>query len=384
MKRTFLLTLLAIAVSLANAQNSYIVKTSNVKNQGSEATTNVADGEKAKEEQQEEATDFLSKYFKYQSLCDWQEGMKFMVIPEKYDLIVSQFFDAVTKKSIGMGKLRYKILIYKNHDEDDRGTARLNFYCPDDEKSYYYEILNGSFEDYCYGKIGVPALAYLGDVDIAREKLMGQKLYTNNTKYYIDTEVNGDGIQEVKVNKNIPVEVVAVGVGTRNYPVKIIVKDAKGNEFFQTVAMSKTNSGVRNDEFHELDNKHHEFYNSFQLADANVKASGEYSKYIGRKVYTRYATTMENEAGEKVKIARNSQFIIKSIEAQNDTKYVKMTLEGVTSKKNYYKQVTFKNDNVAGDIDGYKEDYYFYLFSDKKLTGKGPSITISKKTRRNR
>ena len=52
----------------------------------------------------------------------------------------------------------------------------------------------------------------------------------------------------VKVEKNMEVKVVAVGVGTRSFPVKIIVADKRGNEFFQDVAISKTNSGMRDDD----------------------------------------------------------------------------------------------------------------------------------------
>ena len=66
---------------------------------------------------------------------------------------------------------------------------------------YYYEIPNGTFDDYCYGKMGVPTLAYLGDVDIAREKLMGKTLFTKTKHYCIDTEYDGDGFQEVTMNE---------------------------------------------------------------------------------------------------------------------------------------------------------------------------------------
>lgn len=72
---------------------------------------------------------------------------------------------------------------------------------------------------------------------------------------------------------------------------------------------------------------------------------------------------MENTDGEQVRIARLSSFTIVRIQPQSNTNYVKMTLKSLSSGNEYTKQVTFVNDNVTGDIDGYKEDYYNYLFN---------------------
>ncbi len=358
MKKIILMAGMALTVFAASAQNAYIVKTKGAKKAA--AVKSVAADGKEKEAQ---ARDFVSENFKFYSLCDWQEGMKFMVMPEKYDLIVNTFCDAATDKEVSSGRLRYKIMVYKGHTETPEGFARINFLCQDDNKEYYYQIPNGSFDDYCYGKLGVPTLAYLGDVDIARTKLIGATLYTKAPLYRVDTEMDGEGFEEISVPLNQKVKVTAVGVGSRRYPVKIIVEDSKGREFYQSVAMSKTNCGMRDDEF-IMDNAKFLFGGSFELVDANVAATGEYAKYIGRNVYTKYATTMENEEGNKVRIARLSTFKIEGIEAQNATKYVKMTLKSTNTGARYVKQVTFVNDDVAGDIDGYKEDYFSYLFGD--------------------
>lgn len=347
---------MALTVLVASAQNSYIVKT-----RGAKKAAVVKKKTDAGSDDEAKAHDFVSDNFKFYSLCDWQEGMKFMVMPEKYDLIVNTFCDAATGKEVSSGRLRYKIMVYKGHTETPEGFARINFFCQDDSKDYYYQIPNGSFDDYCYSKLGVPTLAYLGDVDIARTKLMGATLYTKATLYRVDTQMDGEGYEEVTVPLNQKVKVTAVGVGSRSYPVKIIVEDSKGREFYQSVAMSKTNCGMRDDEF-IMDNTKFLFGGSFELVDANVAATGQYAQYIGRDVYTKYATVMESEEGKKVRIARLSTFKIEGIEAQNDTKYVKMTLKSTNTGARYTKQVTFVNDNVAGDIDGYKEDYYNYLF----------------------
>lgn len=357
MKRFLLSAGLSVIMLAATAQNSYIVKTKGAR-KAATAQNGLGSGSETEEKQ---AHDFVSDNFKFHSLCDWREGMRFMVLPEKYDLVVNTFCDAATGKEVSSGRLRYKIMVYKGHDEAPDGHARIHFVCEDDSMAYYYQVPNGTFEDYCYGKLGVPTLAYLGDVDIARTKLMGAKLYTKATLYRVDTQMDGDGYEEMTVPLNEEVTVKAVGVGSRSYPVKIIVEDRKGRQFYQNVAMSKTNCGMRDDEF-IMDNAKFTFNGSFELIDAKVTATGEYARYIGKPVYTKYATTMTNAEDKNVRIARMSSFTIEKILAQDNTNYVKMTLKSTASGAVYTKRVTFVNENVAGDIDGYKEDYFHYLF----------------------
>ena len=209
MKRTLLATCMAFLMVTAYAQNSYIVKTSGVLEGTRLETLN---------QEEETAIDFISQNFKFQSLCDWQEGMKFMVIPGEYDMVVKTFTDAATDKDVSSVKLRHKIMVYMGHEEDKDGHERINFRCQDDQRKYYYEIPSETFEDYCYNNLGVPTLAYLGDVDIAREKLVGKQVYTKTQFYRVDTEMDGDGYLDVVVDKDVPVTVKAVGVGTRDFP----------------------------------------------------------------------------------------------------------------------------------------------------------------------
>lgn len=365
MRKIFLAVAMAFAATPLLAQDDaalYLIKTRNAQKKA-EKTEKKAEQDGA--EQEETATDFIGKNFRFYSLCDWKEGMKFMVMPEKYDMIVNTFRDAATGKEVSSGRLRHKIMIYKGHDESDAGRARIHFHCTSDNHDYFYEVPNGTFDDYCYGKMGVPTLAYLGDVDIAREKLMGQRMFTKTTLYREDTEADGDGFREVTVNKNEEVKVVAVGVGTRSFPVKIIVEDKDGKEFYQNVAMSKTNSGMRDDEF-IMDNTKFTFYGSFELIDDVMAVSSDYKKYLHKTVHTKYSTTMQNEAGGKVrnvKVPRLTEFTIENLTPQNNSNYVTLTLRDNETAKFYTKDVTFVNENVAGDIDGYKEDYFGYLFN---------------------
>ncbi len=358
MKKLIVLAGLAFAASTAMAQSadSYIVKTKGVKK--TEAKANV---KKDAQTDEQTGTDFVSQNFRYYSLCDWQDGMRFMVIPEKYDLVVNTFRDAGTGKEVSSGKLRHKIMVYNNHSVGENGRARMNFTCEEDNKRYYFELPNGEFEDYCFSKKGVPTLAYLGDVDIAREKLMGQSLITRATDYCVDTDYDTDAYDNVKVEKNMEVKVVAVGVGTRSFPVKIIVADKRGNEFFQDVAISKTNSGMRDDEF-DLDNAKHAFYGSFDVITAQTKVSTDYAQYMGKTIYSKYATSMTTKGGGKdnrvVKVPKLTEFRIDGMAPIRNSDYVTLTLTETETGRIYSKDVTFTNDNVTGE----NEDYFGNLF----------------------
>ena len=215
-------------------------------------------------------------------------------------MVVKTFNDAATDKPVSSITLRHKIMIYQGHEEDTDGRTHINFLCQDDQRAYYYEIPNGTFDDYCFGKLGVPTLAYLGDVDIAREKLVGKDVYTKTEFYRVDTEIEGDGYQEVMVDKDMQVKVKAVGVGTRNYPVKIIVEDKDGNEFYQNVAISKTNSGMRDDEF-VMDKERYLFPNSFELVEDVMNVNSyNYRRFLGKVIHTKFPTKLLNEMSKKM------------------------------------------------------------------------------------
>jgi hypothetical protein len=361
MKRIILMIGIAFAMQSAIAQdNPYIVKTKGVKK------SIVKPDQLAPVEQNAapENEDFLSKNFRFQSMCDWKEGMRFMVIPEKYDLLVNTFRDATTNKEVSSGKLRHCIMIYKGHELLSNGRTHVNFTCADDNRNYYYELPNGTFEDYCFGKLGVPTLAYLGDVDKARELLLGKLLLTRTQHFRVDTDYDGDGYREVTEEKNKVVEVKAIGVGTRSFPVKIIVEDENGHQFYQNVAMSKTNSGMRDEEFDISNMKFHTFRGAFELPADNMAASSAYKKFIGREVYTKYASVFTDQNGKPTKAARLSTFKIMGVRVQRGTHYVMMTLRGLGSGKTYTKEVTFVSQDVSGDIAGTHEDLYDNLFAE--------------------
>ena len=363
MKRAILTMGLAMLMMTVSAQvNTYIVKTRTAQQKAVAAQQEASN--EANQADENAPTDFISQNFKFYSLCDWKEGMKFMVMPEKYDLIVRTFSDAATGKEVSSMSLRHKIMIYKGHTVSADGHSRMNFLCQDENKNYYYEIPNGSFDDYCYGKLGVPTLAYLGDVDIAKEKLMGKKLYTKGTIYRIDTEYDGDGYREVKMPKDLEVTVTQVGVGSRSFPVKIIVEDENGNEFYQTFALSKTNSGMRDDEF-IMDSLKHTFYASFELQDAIMSVNKDFATYIGKTIHTVQTSKMMTKGDGKdrtVNVPKMTTFRVDQAQRRPGTPYVTLSLTEMESRRPYYRDVLFTHPDELAERDVKLEDFFGYIF----------------------
>lgn len=373
MKRMILVAGMAVAMLTATAQdNPYIVKTKNVKKTAAKKTVSAADVAS----QEAEPKDFMGKNFRYYSMCDWKDGMRFMVLPEKYDLLVNTFRDANTGKEVSSARLRHHIMVYKGHEKLTNGREHVNFFCETDNKNYYYELPNGTFDDYCYGKLGVPTLAYLGDVDKARELLMGQTLITRTQFFRIDTEYDGDGFQEVKYPKNKVVTVKAIGVGTRSFPVKIIVEDENGEQFYQNVAMSKTNSGMRDEEF-DVDNAKFLFEGSFEFTGAEMAVSSDIKSYLNKTVHTKFSTAMSTKGAGKardVKVPRFTGFIIDEIQNdRNNQGYYTLTLRETETRRVYYKDVTFTEDVPNAP----RDDYFGYLFA----MGEGMARSTTLETR---
>ncbi len=73
------------------AQNGYIVSTAS-----RQANTFVESPEKQ----------FIDDHFKYYSLCDWTPGMKFMVIPERKDLVIPVFKSAENQQGGGYRRVK--------------------------------------------------------------------------------------------------------------------------------------------------------------------------------------------------------------------------------------------------------------------------------------
>ena len=355
------LAAMVFAVTGVSGQTSaedYFVKTKNVVEQKKQEVRD------STAEAQEKARDVMNELFPRLNLCEWNDGMRFLVMPEKRDLVIRVFYDGITNNSVGTMQLRHKIMIYKGHSHHAATNRdRINFMTADDNHPYYYEVPSGTFDDYCNTKYGVPSLAYLGDVETARRELMGKTLVTKTRTYYVDTSY-GEGFDEVEVPLETEVRVVKVGVGTRQFPVKIIVSDKDGREFFQNVAISRTNSGLRDDEFNMMDNQFHTFNSAFDMMGDYVMPSWHYKDYIGKKVFLRHATKMTDSRGTQSNMSGLTTFKIVDIKSQRGTGAVKMTLCNLTTGANYLKEVYFKDTPGANVVVGKRDNIYEDLFAE--------------------
>lgn len=341
------------------AQNSYFVSTSEEKVETDSTGTTVAVESQTMSEEER----FLNKNFPTLSLCDWTPGMRFMVIPGEKDNYLRTFTDSITGTEVSTGTLEHKTLVYRGHETSPRGWEHINFYCEELKKPFYVELRNLSFADYCHktGNGGIRALAYLGDVDKARELLIGKEFYTRGEVFSVDDKNTSSGYREVSVKEDSHVKIEQIGVGSRDFPVKIIFRAPDGALYFQEVAMSRINCSLVADDFYREHAKHL-FSNSFSFSSKTGKNSATMSaKLLGKKINSRQAVKVINKDGATQTIKKNTIFLVKSIKGEQGSDYYNMTLgnEG----NDYTIRVTFENKDVSGNIDGKQEAYFYELFS---------------------
>ena len=311
-------------------------------------------------EQEKPKQDFISRNFKYISMCDWTPGMRFMVLPTQKDLIIKTFAEKKTGNMVSSKSLEKKIMVYDGHGNDQGSLHEQVYFHVENQPNevYYFEVPTAKFDDYCYGKVGVPALAYLGDVDKAQDLLVGKRVRVLVRDMLQDTGTDGLGYKPVDIGderRNTIMTITKVGVGTRNFPVKIIVQEAnkkdgsEGDEFFQFVTISRTNCGYRSDELEIDDMKLHTFEGSFQLLDDKMSVGREITDaYVGKQFYTFFPTKMRNSSQNAVDIERLTTFIVKDIYRLGNSEIATLTLKDVKSGEEYTKEVSMTNTKVDG------------------------------------
>ena len=368
----------AQTLSDGNVRN-YFPKTGNVK--AVEAQDAVSDSTKTPEKKQQQL-DFISRNFQYLSLCDWTPGLRFMVRPSQKDLVIKTFAAAKTGNMVSTKTLENKILVYDGHSSNT-GTLHehMNFHVQgSSEEKYFFEVPTSTFDDYCYGKVGVPALAYLEDVDRAMDSLVGKRVRVRVRSMYQDVSDGGGGIKPVDIGpdrRGSIMTITKVGVGTRNFPVKIIVKEAdkddgrEGQEFFQYVTISRTNCGYRSDELEIDDMKLHTFEGSFQLLDDKMAVSDELQeKYLNKQFYTFFDTKMRNSTEQTKTITRLSVFTVTDIYRLGDSNTVMLTLKGRKTGETYTKEVALGDSKVDGSEELLSE--LFVEGDPEKIEGVNP------------
>ena len=172
--------------------------------------------------------------------------------------------------------------------------------------------------------------------------------------------ITTDDYRDVIVDEDMEVKVIAIGVGTRNFPVKIIVEDRHGNEFYQNVAISKTNLGMRKEDFEDNDNTKYLFAGSFEVVE-DVMAINNYNyrAFIGKIIHTKYPTKLLNETSRKVQsIPRLTGYQIESITPHKTDDKATIRLKN-TILGSYFTADMILDVNLAEN----QEDYFGYIFA---------------------
>ncbi|MGL4852624.1 MAG: hypothetical protein ACRC3Z_08285 [Phocaeicola sp.] len=325
------------------------------------------------EEETNELTEkqFIDNYFKFYNLCSWVPGMKFMVIPERRDIVMPIFKLKESDRDISTADLRHKIMEYLGVEITERNFIHFNFEC--EGKIYYHEVKNTTVEQYCQKpKAGIPSLAFLKDVDTAKAELMGRTLYLRTNKVYVDDPNSTAGFREVSIPHNEKVVVTAIGVGTRSFPVKLVFSDSQGKSYYHHVAISKTNCGMVDSDF-IMENKNKYFPNAFSFSDANAKeAEALMGLYGNKSIFLIKETPLEDQNGRKVKLPKYSQFTIQSITPEKSSPY--SILELVTPNKEAYTiRTTFKPISTVAII-LQTGNYFADLFNMGDLIAQYPDI----------
>ena len=120
---------------------------------------------------------------------------------------------------------------------------------------------------------------------------------------------------------------------------------------------------------------------SFEFTGANMAVSKDIKSYLNQTVHTKVATAMSSKGSGKVrdiKVPKYTGFIIDEITPVKDSRYYTLTLRETETRRIYYKDVAFKEEDVEGDKMSTVREYYFgYLFG----MGEGAIRNTSLETR---
>ncbi|MDL2305603.1 hypothetical protein LJC72_09750 [Bacteroides sp. OttesenSCG-928-D19] len=261
--------------SLAWTQNDYFVKTSSHK---SAATT--------------EEERFVENNFPYISICNWTPGLRFMyMFEEKYGFIPT-FSDYETEKPIENAFFQHKILTFLDVEDSTKDGRARNFIATRfifelDGKKYYHEIKNQRLSDICLNsaRASIKGLVFLQDIDLARKLLMGRYIYTKTRTVRVDDPNSANGYREMDIPINTGGRITAIGVGSREFPVKIVFDAENGRSYYAEVAFSTTNSGFVKSDF-KGENLMKYFPNAFTFSNQDVAFVKDVKKqYLGEAVY---------------------------------------------------------------------------------------------------
>ena len=321
-------------------------------------------------------TQFTVRNFPYYTICNLQAGQKFMMIVEDNHGFVSVLKSSATGREVSNSKLQHKILEFQGTEEVRKETysgesVATHFIFESEGEKYYHEVKGKALADICGSnpRAAIYNMVFLGDVDIARELLMGKTLYTKVATARVDEGGAGTGSREVNIARNLEVTVTAVGVGTRECPVKIVFEDRNGNKYFRNVMFSKTNSALLDSEMTGV-NLEKSFANVFTFVDKEAKTTEDVrTKYIGRIAYPKLTVEANKEGGGKQNLLRFTPLVIKDMTLNPSNTLATLKIEDQKGV-NYTVEV-----NLKYDIFERNANYIDDMFGYGDLRKQHPSIT---------
>lgn len=340
--------LLFSLVSYSWAQSDYLVKT---------ASQKVAVGT------EEEV--FVDTNFPLYQLCGWKPGMKFMFVGEVKQSFIAVFKSYETNRDISNARLQHRIFEYVGAEETGKETHvgvnySTRFVFESDNEKFYHEFKGKRLDEICLNdlKAYINCLVFLGDVDVAKEKLVGTTLYSQVTSVRVDDPNSGIGYRNVTIKPNQQVKVTDVGVGSREYPVKIVFETEEGNSYYKELAFSATNSGMAKTSF-TGERLFSYFPNAFSFEDRSAKRVEEVkAKYVGSPAYPR-RNLEARKSGALTTLIRYTPLVITDLENKGGTR-VLLSLAGrsgevyvVDTDMKY--DVFIKNDDFIDDIFGFTD-----------------------------
>ena len=112
-----------------------------------------------------------------------------------------------------------------------------------------------------------------------------------------------------------------------------------------------------------------------------MEVSKDIKSYLNKTVHNKFATAMSSKGAGKVrdvKVPKYTGFIVDEITPVKDTRYYTLTLRETETRRVYYKDVAFKEEDVEGNDMATVREYYFgYLFG----MGEGALRNTSLETR---
>lgn len=238
-KISFFLVMFFLLSIVSYAQDNYIVSTSN---------SNQDKKDSSSEEQL-----FMCNNFPFIKMCEWYKGMRFMAVhndmsnPMNFNTIAGERLYEIKHCMLVLDSIEERL---NNRDSEKHVRTYILFSTNNGDK-FEYEYI-GSKERLCDTDVfnTIDGLAYLNDVDKAKELLLDKDIYINHdygniesSKGKIDDKWNFPVPPErIPLKKYTPVRIVKVGVGDSGHcPVKIVFRDSRGREYYYNVAFSLVN-----------------------------------------------------------------------------------------------------------------------------------------------